>query len=145
MYNMSRHACRWIWTRVHITETSRPSSGFLSQRMHWISEVPVLGSRNEQLRVSRHPVLWQLPPLTPTSYHIFSLFPFLICVCVCVCVWWSRCSAIGRATFYGLDDWWEGFLVPVGFSVFSSLQLPDLIWGPFRILPVGTGRLFPWE
>jgi hypothetical protein len=43
---------------------------------------------------------------------------------------WSRDSAVGIATDYGLDDWGVGNGVPVGSRIFSSANRPERLWGP---------------
>jgi hypothetical protein len=47
---------------------------------------------------------------------------------------WSRGSAVGIATGYGLDDRGVGVRVPVGSRIFSSPSRPDGLWGPPNLL-----------
>jgi hypothetical protein len=56
---------------------------------------------------------------------------------------WSRDSAVGIATGYGMDDWEVGVWVPVGSRIFTSPCCPDRLWGPPNLLYNGYQELFP--
>jgi hypothetical protein len=47
---------------------------------------------------------------------------------------WSRDSAVGIATDYGLDDWWVVDRVPVRVRILFSPCCPDQFWGPHSFL-----------
>jgi hypothetical protein len=51
--------------------------------------------------------------------------------------YWSRDSAVGIATGYGLDDWGVGTRIPVGSRIFSSPRRPDRLWGPPNLISNG--------
>jgi hypothetical protein len=55
---------------------------------------------------------------------------------------WSRDSAVGIATGYGLDDQGVRVRVPVGSRIFSSPSRPDRLWDPPN-LSNGYWGLFP--
>jgi hypothetical protein len=56
----------------------------------------------------------------------------------------SRDSAVGIATVYGLDDREVGVRVPVGSRIFFSPSRPDWLWGPTSLLSNGYwGALSP--
>jgi hypothetical protein len=56
---------------------------------------------------------------------------------------YSRDSAVGIATGYGLDDWEVGVRVPVRSRMFTSPCRPDRRWGPPNLLYNGYRGLFP--
>jgi hypothetical protein len=53
-------------------------------------------------------------------------------------------SVVGIATGYGLDDRGVGVRVPVGSRIFTSLRLPDRLWGPPNLLSNGYRGFFSW-
>jgi hypothetical protein len=71
-----------------------------------------------------------LLPQTPAA-DIFTTIP------------WSRDSAVGIATGYGLDDRAVGVRVPVGLRIFTSPRRPDRLGGPPNLLFTGYRGLFP--
>jgi hypothetical protein len=53
---------------------------------------------------------------------------------------WSRGSAVGIATGYGLDDQGARVRVTVGARIFTSPCRPDRLWGPPYLLSNGYRR-----
>jgi hypothetical protein len=58
-------------------------------------------------------------------------------------IMWSRDSAVGIATGYGLDERGVGVRVPVGARIFTSPCRPDQLWGPPNLLSNGFRGLSP--
>jgi hypothetical protein len=55
---------------------------------------------------------------------------------------YQRCSSVGIATGYWLDDRGVGVRVPVGSRIYSSPCRPDRLWA--TSYSVSTGDSFPW-
>jgi hypothetical protein len=53
---------------------------------------------------------------------------------------WSRDSAVGVATGYGLDDRWAGVRVSIGSRILYSSLCLERVWGPPSFLPSGYRR-----
>jgi hypothetical protein len=51
----------------------------------------------------------------------------------------SRCSVLGTATGYGLDDRGVGIRVHVGSKISTSPYRPARLWGPPNLLSSGYG------
>jgi hypothetical protein len=56
---------------------------------------------------------------------------------------WSRNSAVGIATGYGMDDRGVGDRFPVRSRIFYSPCLPNRLWGPPNLLSNGYRGLLP--
>jgi hypothetical protein len=55
----------------------------------------------------------------------------------------SRCSAVGIAPEYGLNDQGVGVRVPVGLRMLISPYSQDRLWGPPSLLSNGYRGLIP--
>jgi hypothetical protein len=69
-----------------------------------------------------------------THDHIFLFVPRPL---------WSRNSAVGIATGYGLDDRGVRVRVPVGSRIFASSRRPYRLWGPHGLLSNEYRGFFP--